>query len=77
MEPDVYAFSRGEILVVVTCKDGTVHITIRDHPYHPGDKVTNVLNAGETFQVASDGELAVTIEMGEPLLLRPNKEVIY
>ena len=67
---DAYAFSRGQVMVVVTAQDKTVNLTIEESPYKPGNILRNVLNPSETFRVSSDGSLPVILNSGEPLVLK-------
>jgi len=69
VQSDVYAFSRGKIMVVVTARDKTVNVTIKNSPYQPGNILRNMLNPTEIFRVSSDGSLSVVLNSGQPLVL--------
>ncbi|XP_068715191.1 uncharacterized protein [Montipora foliosa] len=73
VQSDAYAFSRGQIMIVVTSRDETIDLTIEKSPYKTGDILRNALNPKETFTVSSGGSLPVTLNSGEPLVLQ--KEV--
>ena len=73
VQSDAYAFSRGQIMIVVTSRDETIDLTIEKSPYKTGDILRNALNPKETFTVSSGRSLPVTLNSGEPLVLQ--KEV--
>ena len=70
VQSDAYAFSRGQIMVVVTSLDKTLNLIIQNSPYDAENILRNVLNPTETFRVSSDGSLPVTLNSGEPLVLQ-------
>ncbi|XP_068759344.1 uncharacterized protein [Montipora capricornis] len=76
VQSDAYAFSRGQIMIVVTSRDETIDLTIEKSPYKTGDILRNALNPKETFTVSSGGSLPVTLNSGEPLVLQKERSEI-
>ena len=70
LQSNAYAFSRGQIMVVLAAQEETINLTIQNSPYEPGDTLRNVLNPRETFSVNSDGSLYVSLNSGQPLVLQ-------
>lgn len=69
VQSNAYAFSRGQIMVVITAQEKTLNLTIKHSPYKPGNTLRNVLNFDEKFTVSSDSSLPVILNSGEPLVL--------
>lgn len=70
LQSNAYAFSRGQIMVVLAAQEETINLTIQNSPYEPGDTLRNVLNPRETFSVNSDRSLYVSLNSGQPLVLQ-------
>lgn len=69
VQSDAYAFSRGQIMVVITAQEKTLNLRIEHSSYKPGTTLRNVLNYDEKFTVSSDSSLPVILNSGEPLVL--------
>ena len=69
---NIYSFSRGQILIVITTENRTTFTKIMSHPYKSGQMLKNLLNARQTFNVLSKGTLEVTLTDSEPLILANN-----
>ncbi|XP_001629956.2 acid alpha-amylase [Nematostella vectensis] len=72
VEPEVYAFSRRKVLVIVTTRVTTASTTLQSHPFNEGEKVVNILNMTQTFLVDAKGRLEAKMVSGEPLVLTLN-----
>ena len=65
----VYAFSRGDVVIVVTTEPITMTAKIVSHPYKSGQVLQNLLNGTQVFKVSSKRELKIVLKDGEPLIL--------
>ena len=66
---NVYAFSRKRMLVIITTQLRNTTATVKSHPFKAGQRVHNLLNKKEIFQVSSTGEIKAVLTDGEPLIL--------
>lgn len=69
VSPNVYSFSRGKLLVIITTANTTISATIPSHPFKSGQHLKNLLNQKQSFKVSSNGELVSRLHDGEPLVL--------
>lgn len=69
VDPQVYAFSRQDTLVVITTALSNITRMFQSHPFQAGDTVQNLLVTKQKFTVLKNGKLTVTLYQGEPLVL--------
>ena len=66
-----YAFSRGDVLIALTNQQGTQHRDVTYHPYKAGQKVCNLMIAGDCVTISQDNKFGVTLVNGEVKIYYP------
>lgn len=76
VDPNIYSFSRGKVLIIITTANTTTTVTIRSHPFKSGQHLKNLLNQKQTFKVSSNGVLVARLQDGEPLVLAESENSV-
>lgn len=71
---NIYAFTRGNVLIVLTNLDNTQNVVITYHPYTVGVKLCNQFNTSDCVIVRDDNKIAITLVHGEAKLYVPVKK---
>jgi len=71
----MYSFYRGDTLFCFTNIDIPVTKIIKNHPYHEGTKICNILNPNEDCIIVSSDGINVVINDGEAKIFTPAVEV--
>jgi alpha-amylase len=75
---DIYAFSRGDILVAVTNTHNTVDVRVTYLPdsYKEGTRVCNIFYADSDCATVTDGAIQVTLHDGESKVYVPQTSIV-